>query len=112
MSPRVLVVEDNKTVQMIVQETLAPNCKVTVVDSIANATKAVRESDYDLIMLDVVLPDGSGFDFCKELRSENRTESVPILFLTGQTELDDRVKGLSLGGDDYIHKPFEPRELM
>jgi len=68
-----------------------------------------KNSDYALIILDVGLPDMSGFDVCRELR---RSSNVPILFLTARAEEVDRIVGLELGADDYVAKPFSPRELV
>ena len=64
----------------------------------------------DLIVLDVLLPDGTGFDFCKELRS--RRDDIPIILLTALKEEVDRIIGLEIGADDYLGKPFNPRELV
>ncbi len=69
----------------------------------------VRRGGIDLLILDVGLPDRSGFDVCRELRSESQ---VPVLFLTARASEVDRVLGLELGGDDYMAKPFSPRELV
>ncbi len=69
----------------------------------------VRRGGVDLLILDVGLPDASGFDVCRALRAES---SVPVLFLTARDGEADRVLGLELGGDDYIAKPFSPRELV
>ncbi|MDR2688878.1 MAG: two-component system response regulator CreB [Azoarcus sp.] len=73
------------------------------------AVAKARAADYSIIILDVGLPDMSGFDVCRELR---RDRSVPILFLTARGEEIDRVIGLELGADDYVTKPFSPRELV
>ncbi|MCL2021842.1 MAG: two-component system response regulator CreB [Betaproteobacteria bacterium] len=73
------------------------------------AINRVASRDYALIILDVGLPDMSGFDVCREVR---RSSNVPILFLTARTEEVDRIVGLELGADDYVSKPFSPRELV
>lgn len=67
---------------------------------------------FDICVLDVNLPDGSGMDFCRELRADTSTESLPILMFTARGETLDKVLGLELGADDYLSKPFEPRELI
>lgn len=67
------------------------------------------EQHYDLVILDVMLPDRNGFDVCKSIR---RKSQIPIIMLTARGEVMDRVKGLELGADDYLAKPFEPRELV
>jgi two-component system catabolic regulation response regulator CreB len=74
----------------------------------ADGLKKFREGAYDLVLLDVGLPDQSGFDVCRQIRSGSK---VPLFFLTARAEEVDRVLGLELGADDYITKPFSPREL-
>ena len=73
------------------------------------AIQAVNQYDPDLVLLDVCMPNGSGFEICRQIR---RTSDVPIIFLTGCAQLQDRVMGLQIGGDDYVAKPFEPKELL
>jgi len=72
------------------------------------ALAALRQQTFALVILDVGLPDGSGFDVCREIR---RTSAVPVVFLTARSEEIDRIVGLELGADDYVAKPFSPREL-
>ena len=79
------------------------------VHTLADARARLNEDNFDVIILDVSLPDGSGFDFCKEVRKES---DIPILFVTARSDEIDRVVGLEIGGDDYVVKPFSPRELM
>ncbi|KAB8142347.1 response regulator transcription factor [Chloroflexia bacterium SDU3-3] len=74
-----------------------------------DALSAVREYDPELILLDVSMPKSDGFDVCRQIRI---TSNVPIIFLSGRSQLQDRVLGLQIGGDDYISKPFEPSELL
>lgn len=69
---------------------------------------ALRSRPFDLVILDVGLPDGSGFEVCKQIR---RTSDVPLIFLTARSEEIDRVVGLEIGADDYVSKPFSPREV-
>jgi two-component system catabolic regulation response regulator CreB len=73
------------------------------------ALEAIKENDYVLVILDIGLPDISGFDVCRELR---RCSNVPIIFLTARSEEVDRIVGLELGADDYVPKPFSPREVV
>ncbi|ANM30850.1 transcriptional regulator [Acidobacteria bacterium Mor1] len=72
------------------------------------AVERARRADVGLVILDVGLPDGSGFEFCKQIRSFS---DVPVIFLTARSDEIDRVVGLEIGGDDYVTKPFSPREL-
>jgi DNA-binding response OmpR family regulator len=73
---------------------------------------AATESRPDAIVLDIMLPQMTGIEVCKALRDANATADIPILFLTAKTEISDRIAGLELGVDDYITKPFSPRELV
>ena len=73
------------------------------------ALKSINENDFNLIILDLMLPEMSGTEFCKVVRKES---SIPIIMLTAKTDLVDKVLGLELGADDYMSKPFEPRELL
>lgn len=70
---------------------------------------AILEHDPDLVLLDVAMPKANGFDVCRQIRN---TSNVPIIFLSARSQLQDRVTGLQIGGDDYIAKPFEPSELI
>lgn len=69
----------------------------------------LESGEYDLVILDVMLPDMSGFEVCKKIRSDSE---IPIVMLTARGEVNDRVEGLEMGADDYLAKPFEPRELV
>ena len=71
--------------------------------------QAVEQHNPDLILLDVMMPKSSGFDICRQIR---RNSDVPIIFLSGRSQLQDRVMGLQIGGDDYLVKPYEPSELL
>jgi DNA-binding response OmpR family regulator len=72
----------------------------------------LRRKSADLVLLDIMLPDLDGFEVCKRLRSDDRLKSVPVIFLTAKGEEIDRVLGLEIGADDYVVKPFSPRELV
>lgn len=110
MAPRLLLVEDDEALHRGVEFTLRQEgYAVFGARSIADAQAAVVQQDFDLIVLDVQLPDGSGFDFCVWLRE--RTD-VPVVFLTASDTEIDVVRGLDIGGDDYITKPFRLREFL
>jgi len=111
MLPKVLVVEDSAEFQAMIRSTLGRNLQLDVCSNLAEARNHLRSGDVDLIILDVMLPDGSGFDFCAELQNEEKTQKIPVIFLTGKTAVTDKVLGMTLGAEDYVTKPFEPAEL-
>ena len=76
--------------------------------TLTDARAYLSEGPFDVMILDVSLPDGNGFDFCREVRRES---DIPIVFVTARSDEIDRVVGLEIGGDDYVIKPFSPREL-
>lgn len=108
---RLLVVED----ELHLAETISDNLEVegfevSIVGDGNEALERIRSEAPDLILLDVMLPGLDGFTVCERLRAEGN--DVPILFLTAKSDEDDRVRGLRLGGDDYLGKPFDLRELL
>jgi two-component system phosphate regulon response regulator PhoB len=112
MAPVVLVVEDEPAIQELIAVNLERNGHtVRRSASAKEAYDAVAESLPDVILLDWMLPDGSGPSLAKRLRSEARTKEVPIIMLTARAGDDDKVAGLQSGADDYVTKPFSPREL-
>lgn len=108
---RVLLVEDNERLAGVVAQGLhAAGLAVDHVASAADAEAAALALGYDVIVLDLGLPDGDGLDVLETLRSSGH--SAPVLILTARDGLDDRVNGLNLGADDYVLKPFEMPELV
>lgn len=106
---RILVVEDDATVRDVVQRYLERDGhQVTALDRGSEALTVIASLNPDLIILDLMLPDMSGIDVCRELRL---TSPVPIIMVTALGEEADRVLGLEVGADDYVTKPFSPREL-
>lgn len=109
MTAKILVVEDDETLREGIAELMRrEGYEAEMACDCARARRALERRP-DLILLDVMLPDGDGFSFCRDLRS--RGIDTPILFLTAYDEEDQIVKGLDSGGDDYIAKPFRIREL-
>ncbi len=110
MSARVLVVEDEREVAAGLRALLEPEgYAVTLAGSLAEARRALAAGGQDVVLLDWRLPDGEGIDLLKELR---RTSELPVLMVTARVDVIDRVLGLEIGADDYVTKPFEPRELL
>ncbi len=113
MKPRILVVDDEPEAVELVEFNLkqAGYAVTTAIDG-AEALKKARHQTPDLIVLDVMLPEMDGFEICKTLRLDAATARVPIIMLTAKAAEIDRVLGLELGADDYVTKPFSPRELL
>jgi two-component system phosphate regulon response regulator PhoB len=112
MAPVVLVVEDEPSIQELIAVALARNGHtVQRAASAEEAYRVVAEAIPDVILLDWMLPDTPGPAITRKLRSETRTREVPIIMLTARASDDDKVEGLASGADDYVTKPFSPREL-
>jgi len=112
MTASILVVEDEPAIQELISVNLTRNGHaVRRAATAADAYDAVAEALPDVILLDWMLPDSSGPTLARRLRNEARTREVPIIMLTARAGDDDKVAGLESGADDYITKPFSPREL-
>ena len=110
--PSILVVEDDReTAQMLKTYFERQGFRIYWASWGADALRITQESEPDLIVLDIRLPDIDGYEVCRQLRSQRRTENVPIIFLTERRERTDRLSGLELGAVDYITKPFDIQEL-
>ena len=111
--PKILVVDDEPDVLELVGFNLkAAGFTVLTAEDGAQALKRARQDLPDLILLDVMLPDVDGLEACRVLRREAATSNIPIIMLTARAAEVDRVLGLELGADDYVTKPFSPRELV
>lgn len=107
--PRILVAEDEPSIRdAIVYPLESDGCDVRACGTGAEVLQNLSAAKFDVLILDVGLPDMSGFDVCRKARERH---SLPILFLTARADEIDRVVGLEIGGDDYVTKPFSPREL-
>ncbi|MBS1170681.1 MAG: DNA-binding response regulator [Burkholderiaceae bacterium] len=110
MSEQILVIDDDAVLAAMLAEFLgARGLGITVAGTIADGERLLRSNTFDALILDAMLPDGDGFDLCQRLRKESM---LPILMLTARGEEVDRIIGLELGADDYLPKPFNPRELL
>lgn len=107
---RVLVVEDNKIIALLVQKRLSKQFNVDVAVNGEDASNVINANPYDLIVLDLSLPKKSGFDVLKDMRK--KSSYPPVLILSGMNAVEDKVKGLKLGADDYLAKPFDVKELV
>lgn len=107
---KILVIEDEEQLQSSIKESLEKeNFLVTTASNYQSAIEKVFDYDYDCILLDIMLPNGSGLDILKELKKEGKSENVIII--SAKDSLEDKLKGLELGADDYLTKPFHLAEL-
>jgi two-component system phosphate regulon response regulator PhoB len=112
MTHRILVVDDEPDITALVAYHLAKaGFRVSTAANGAEALKAAREERPDIVILDLMLPGVSGYDVLAELRKKDETKEVGVILLTARREEVDRIRGLSLGADDYLTKPFSPQEL-
>ena len=113
MSKHVLLVEDEPDLNETISFNLdSEGYEVASVFNGKDALKAIEKKKPDLILLDLMLPDMSGLEICRELRSSKKTKKIPIMMVTAKGEEVDRIVGFELGADDYIVKPFSIREFM
>jgi len=113
MSSQVLIIEDEPDIRKTIDYNLTKESfKVVQAGSIEEGEKALVSNQIDVIILDLMLPDGSGLTLCRDIKSDDKTKHIPIIILTAKTEEVDRVVGFELGADDYVTKPFSVRELI
>lgn len=109
--PRILIVEDEvRLADGIAENFVAEGYEPTVVNDGASGLELILADEFELVVLDVMLPKLDGFEVCRQVRKAGN--QVPILFLTAKGGIDDRIRGLEAGGDDYMEKPFHLRELL
>ena len=112
MSHRILVVDDEPDITALVAYHLAKaGYRVSTAANGPDALRAARDERPDIVILDIMLPSVSGYDVLGEMRKREETKEVGVILLTARREEADRIKGLSLGADDYLTKPFSPQEL-
>lgn len=110
---RILIVEDDKNISKLIKYSLEKaGYDVTAVITGEQSFETLDRESIDLIILDVMLPKMDGFDVCKKIRSDSAWKGIPVIMLTAKGEEVDRIIGFELGADDYIVKPFSPRELV
>ena len=108
-APHLLVVDDDRRIRALLSRFLhGEGYRVTTAETAADARARLAGLSFDLLILDVMMPGESGFDLARHLRASS---NVPIIMLTARDEAKNRIEGLSIGADDYVGKPFEPREL-
>ncbi|HEU5319397.1 MAG TPA: response regulator transcription factor [Methylomirabilota bacterium] len=110
---RVLVVEDERDVAELIRYNLAKEgWDVLVAPTGADALKQVRDARPDVVLLDIMVPQLNGWEVCRRLKQDAETRHVAVIMVTGRTEEGDKVLGFEMGADDYVTKPFSPRELL
>ena len=110
---RIAIIEDEKDIVELVRYNLRKEgIEVVGFGRGREGLDYVRRNNVDLVLLDVLLPDFDGFEICRALRADDRTRVLPVIFLTAKGAEIDRVVGLEIGADDYVVKPFSPRELV
>ena len=110
---KILIVEDDKNISKLVKYNLEKagfECTVTITGE--KALEVLDKEAIDLIILDIMLPEMDGFETCKQIKQDKRLSHIPIIMLTAKGEEVDRLVGFELGADDYVVKPFSPRELV
>lgn len=109
---RILIVEDEKNIAKLIRYNLEKDGYTCAAAKTGEeAISILKKENFDLIILDIMLPGIDGFDVCRSIKQDNRLKNIPIIMLTAKGEEVDRIVGLELGADDYIVKPFSPREL-
>jgi two-component system phosphate regulon response regulator PhoB len=109
----ILVIEDEPDIRKTLEYNISrEGHKVLTAGSLHDAEKILQSQSLSLVLLDLMLPDGSGLDFCRKLKTNSKTESIPVIILTAKDDEVDKVVGFELGADDYVTKPFSVRELL
>lgn len=109
---RILIVEDSVESQMIAKQAIIkPDIEVDVASNVAQAIQFLGSQPYHLILLDLHLPDGDGLDLFKKIQQSVDTKNIPVIFMTGTADIEEKVTAFSLGAEDYIVKPFHPLEF-
>jgi two-component system phosphate regulon response regulator PhoB len=113
MSQRILIIEDEPDIRKTLEYNISrEGYKVVSASSLSEGNEQINSSDFSLILLDLMLPDGSGLDLCREIKSDKDKSPTPIIILTAKDDEVDKVVGFELGADDYVTKPFSVRELI
>ena len=110
--PEVLIVDDSLTVRMDLREVFeAADFAATACETLAAARMALASRPFSLVILDVLLPDGSGLDLLRDLKNRP-APAVPVMLLSTEAEVRDRIRGLRIGADDYVGKPYDPNYFL
>ena len=113
MAKRILVVDDDELVRIALNELLKP--EGYVVNTVSGGSEALEKLDqdgYDLLMLDIIMPEMDGFELCKRIREMERFKETPVVFLTAKSREEDRIRGLEVGANLFLSKPISPGKLL
>ena len=112
MSKKILIIEDEPDIRKTIEYNLAREGFEIYTAASLNEGKSILNDTFSLLVLDLMLPDGSGLDLCREIKSTQNLSNIPIVILTAKDDEVDKVVGFELGADDYVTKPFSVRELI
>ncbi|MBW1721529.1 MAG: response regulator [Deltaproteobacteria bacterium] len=113
MAKRILIVDDDEMVLIALQELLGPEgYEIEAVSRGLEALKKLDEKKYDLIMLDVIMPEMDGYELCRRIRERDEHKETPLVFLTAKSRDEDQAKGMEAGADQYLPKPISPDKLL
>ncbi len=111
--PKILVVDDNPQNTLLMRELLTRrNYEVTTATNAAEAEAQMRDNPPDVVLLDVVMPDKSGYDLCRQWKEDHATRLIPVVMVTGLSDREDKIRGIEAGADDFLNKPVFPEELF
>jgi two-component system phosphate regulon response regulator PhoB len=113
MSQKILIIEDEPDIRKTLEYNISrEGYDVTCASSLSEGRQKLESASFTLLLLDLMLPDGSGLDLCRELKQDKSSSSMPVIILTAKDDEVDKVVGFELGADDYVTKPFSVRELI
>lgn len=113
MTKRILIVDDDEMVLMALEELLKPEgYEIDPVASGAEALKELEEDGYDLLMLDMIMPEMDGLELCRRIREMEKYKDTPIVFLTAKSREEDRTRGIEAGANLFLSKPISPDKLL
>ena len=112
-SQHILVVDDHLDNTLLMRELLTrQGYKVSIAESAADAEEIMRQTPPDLVLLDVIMPGKSGYELCREWKDSPETRLIPVVMITGLSDLEDKIRGIEAGADDFLNKPIFPVELF
>jgi DNA-binding response OmpR family regulator len=108
---RVLLIDDSLDCQTQIKKVIGDQFQLVVASTLIEANRLLQQSIFDMILSETHMPDGDGFQFCSDLKGKEAEQTTPVIFLSERGSITEKIKGFSVGADDYLVKPFEPLEL-